>query len=324
MKVAVAGTAGLAQHITRAVAEEGHEYPFFLHTKILGLTKSSNQQRPQLAENGFRVIQVDYFNPASLHSALIGVDTVISTVSGAPQLALIDSCLTACVRRFAPAEFEGVPYERPMIEQGRKKIDTLNRLREVKERLQSTAFCCGIFYEWFGPGGLSRSGVSAGTILETTPTSRVFVGDEACYMLDFRNERATIPAYSEKGSDVYACFTAAADVGSFVAKCLSMEAWPEQLRMRGERLKLLDFVRIAEAVKDRVFSVTIIDSEELHEQAIDAEEAEDWEKVSKLEALIAAQRGELDFLGANANDCLPEVKTLSFKQWLSKAWAQEA
>ncbi|RPA93818.1 NAD(P)-binding protein [Choiromyces venosus 120613-1] len=214
MRVAVAGTAGLAQHITRAVAEEGHEV-FML----------SRFQGPQLAEKGFRVIQVDYFNPGSLHVALAGVDTVISTVSGAPQLALIDSCLTARVRRFAPAEFEGVPYERPMIEQGREKIDTLNRLREVKERLQSTAFCCGIFYEWFGPG------------------------DEACYMLDFRNERATIPAYTEKGHDVYACFTAAADVGRFVAKCLNMETWPAQLRMCGERLKLLDFVRIAEAVK---------------------------------------------------------------------------
>ncbi|PWW78205.1 NAD(P)-binding protein [Tuber magnatum] len=323
MKVAVAGTAGLAQHITRAAAEEGHEVfmlsrfvaPSLSPHQDAGLTKTSNQQRPQLAEKGFRVIQVDYSNPASLHATLIGVDTVISTVSGAPQLALIDSCLTACVRRFAPAEFEGVPYERPMIEQGRKKIDTLNRLREVREKLQSTAFCCGIFYEWFGPGGLSRSGVSAGTILETMPTGRVFVGDEACYMLDFRNERATVPAYTEKGGDVYACFTAAADVGRFVAKCLNMETWPEQLRMRGERLKLLDFVRIAEAVRD---------SEELHEQTIDAEEAEDWKQVSKLEALIAAQRGELDFLRANANECLPEVKTLSLKQWLSKAWAHEA
>ncbi|KAG0129710.1 hypothetical protein HOY82DRAFT_487787 [Tuber indicum] len=313
MKVAVAGTAGLAQHITGAVAEEGYEV-FML----------SRFQRPQLAEKGFRVAQVDYFNPASLHAALVGVDTVISTVSGAPQLALIDSCLTACVRRFAPAEFEGVPYERPMIEQGRKKIDTLNRLREVKEKLQSTTFYCGIFYEWFGPGGLSRSGVSAGTILETMPTGRVFVGDEACYMLDFRNERATIPAYTEKGDDVYACFTAAADVGRFVAKCLSMETWPEQLGMRGERLKLLDFVNIAEAVKGRAFDITIVGSEELHEQVIDAEEAEDWKQVSKLEALIAAQRGELDFLKANVNDCLPEVKTLNFKQWLTKAWAQEA
>lgn len=291
------------------------------------------------------MIQVDYFNTESLHAALIGVDTVISTVSGTPQLALIDSCLSACVRRFAPAEFEGVPYERPMIEQGRERIDSLNRLREVKEKLQSTAFCCGIFYEWFGPGGLSRSGVSAGTILEATPTGRVFLGDEACYMLDFRNEKATIPAYTEKGDDVYACFTAAADVGRFVAKCLKMETWPEQLKMRGERLKLLDFVGIAEAVKGksilfrppkrgptkadfkkkgRTFDVTIIGSEELHEQAIDAEEAEDWKQVSKLEILIAAQRGELDFLRANANDCYPEVETLSFKQWLSKAWAQEA
>jgi len=226
-------------------------YPLFLHTGMLGLTKTLNQPRPQLAEKGFRVIQVDYFNPESLHAALVDVDTVISTVSGTPQLALIDSCLSACVRRFAPAEFEGLPCERPIIEQGREKIDTLNRLREVKEKLQSTAFCCGIFYEWFGPGGLSGSGVSAGTILEATPTGRVFLGDEACYMLDFRNERATIPAYTEKGDDVYACFTAAADVGRFVAKCLKMETWPEQLKMRGERLKLLDFVGIAEAVKGK-------------------------------------------------------------------------
>jgi hypothetical protein len=39
----------------------------------------------------------------------MGIDTVISTVTGTPQLRLIEAAVQCRVRRFAPAEFEGQP-----------------------------------------------------------------------------------------------------------------------------------------------------------------------------------------------------------------------
>lgn len=189
------------------------------------------------------VVRVDYSSPDSLHLALAGVDTVISTVSNEPQLALINSCLTARVRRFAPAEFEGVPYKRPMIEQYRDKISTLNRLREVRHRLQSTVFCCGVFYEWFFPGGLLKSKISTGSVIQEPG-----FGAEGIFLVDIRRGKAKIPAFNEGGNEVYACFTAAEDAGKFVARCLEIENWPEQLKMCGERLRLVDIVEIAQSV----------------------------------------------------------------------------
>lgn len=196
-----------------------------------------------MTSKGLVVVRVDYGCPNSLHMALVGVDTVISTVSNEPQLALIDSCLTARVRRFAPAEFEGVPYERPMIEQSRDKISTLNRLREVRHRLQSTVFCCGVFYEWFFPGGLLKSKISTGSVIQEPG-----FGAEGAFLVDIKKAKAKIPAFNEGGGEVYACFTAAEDAGRFVARCLEIENWPEQLRMCGERLKLVDIVDIVESV----------------------------------------------------------------------------
>ena len=55
---------------------------------------------------------VDYSKKSELRFALAGVDTVISTISGAAQIALIDAAAAAHVRRFVPSEFEGSPAAR--------------------------------------------------------------------------------------------------------------------------------------------------------------------------------------------------------------------
>lgn len=291
------------------------------------------QERPELTSKGFAVTRVDYSRPASLHVALVGVDTVISTISSDPQLALIDSCLTAKVRRFAPAEFEGVPWKRPMIEQGREKISTLNRLREVRDRLQSAVFCCGLFYEWLSPGGLLKSGVSIGSVTQSPG-----FGEEGSFLVDMGKRKARIPAKNVGGGDVYACFTAAEDVGKFVARCLEVENWPEQFRMHGERLKLVDLVGIVEGVLGphistifparkvpdvltstigHKFDVKILSSEDLDDQLLDAEDAHEE---ADLEALIAIQRGEFDFKDPNVNQMFPNLEPTPLRKWLQNVW----
>jgi hypothetical protein len=180
---------------------------------------------------------VDYTNPSSLEAALTGVDTVISTITHtAPQLALIDACLSARVRRFAPAEFEGPLDCRPLTTSEHARFDTLNRLREEKHRLDSTVFVCGLLMERFSPGGLAGSG--------TCSDEGVLKG-EGAFLLDFREAAAWIPA----GEGVAACFIAAEDLGAFVGRALEVEVWPEQWRCCGERLLLKDVVRIAEEVR---------------------------------------------------------------------------
>lgn len=65
-----------------------------------------------MTARGWQVFQVVYSNMSDLRYMLTGVDTVISTVKGEAQLALIDAAAGARVRRFVPAEFEGSPTAR--------------------------------------------------------------------------------------------------------------------------------------------------------------------------------------------------------------------
>ncbi len=53
------------------------------------------------------MVVVDYDSQADLLYALRGTDLVISTISGSPQINLIDAASRAEVRRFVPADFEG-------------------------------------------------------------------------------------------------------------------------------------------------------------------------------------------------------------------------
>jgi hypothetical protein len=67
----------------------------------------------------------------------MGIDTVISTVTGDPQLRLIEAAVQCRVRRFAPAEFEGQPglrSQNPVLDRG--KSAALSLLRYYQGHIQ--------------------------------------------------------------------------------------------------------------------------------------------------------------------------------------------
>ena len=188
---------------------------------------------------------VDYDNREELRFALIGVDTVISTVSGQSQLNLIDAAASAGVRRFAPAEFEGSPSLRPLVDPlDNGKAAALERLRyyssgQSEYRLESTSFVCGILYERFGPNGMAYRGIGNST----------GISGEGNYLMDIRNLRAQIPYVMGAEHFPYVCMTSASDLARFVVRALDLPSWPPELRMRGERMTVDEIVRTAEAMK---------------------------------------------------------------------------
>lgn len=69
----------------------------------------------------------------------MGIDTVISTVTGTSQLRLIEAAVQCRVRRFAPAEFEGQPGLRgpnPVLDRG--KSAALSLLEYYQGHIQYT------------------------------------------------------------------------------------------------------------------------------------------------------------------------------------------
>ena len=95
-----------------------------------------------------------------------GIDLVISTVSGNPQINLIDAAAHSEVRRFVPAEFEGpirrLPRNDPL---DRGRAACLERLRtwsaSNRHHMDYTVFTCGVFYERFAREGLGSLGIGA-------------------------------------------------------------------------------------------------------------------------------------------------------------------
>ena len=199
------------------------------------------QTQPQLIALGYQVLVVDYSDADSLKFALRGIDTVISTVTGPNQIELIRAAVAARVRRFAPAEFEGLPAlqnaDGPL---DRSRTAARRWLLYYSQHIQSTIFVCGILYERFQPGGLlqSRIGLTSG------------FGREGDYIMNCGNMTARIPAYdSSNDPNVTICMTAAQDVGRFVTKAIDMRQWPAEMSMQGLRIAVKDLVALVERMK---------------------------------------------------------------------------
>lgn len=173
----------------------------------------------------------------------MGVDTVISTVTGTPQLRLIEAAVQCRVRRFAPAEFEGQPSLRgqnDILDRGRSS--TLALLRYYKDYIQSTIFVCGILYERFSVNGLVSHRMS-------TNTGSSSEGD---YIANPRYMTSIAPVYDAGHDFSCLCLTSMYDVAQFVVRALDMPTWPSEVSMCGERMTVNTLVETIRACRGTV------------------------------------------------------------------------
>ncbi|EMC99005.1 hypothetical protein BAUCODRAFT_145992 [Baudoinia panamericana UAMH 10762] len=302
MRVAVAGTCGLARLIAYFIQQDtGHQVVLL-----------SRQERPELSQD-YQVSVVDYSSLQSLQFALRGIDTVISTVTGQNQIELIRAAVSVRVRRFAPAEFEGLPELRPAndpLDRGRTLAQQW--LHYYAQHMQSTTFVCGILYERFQPGGLLEAKINR------TP-GFAYEGD---YMLDCRAMSGRAPAYNAANApDVTICMTAAQDVGKFVTKAIDMPQWPRQLKMCGQRITVKNLVRLIQRTKGQVFDPLVWHGPgSLHSALQLATAAGNAAEQIRLHTLIATAEGRYDFTQPDLNNRFPEVQTIPFRTWFIMMW----
>jgi len=203
------------------------------------------QTQPALQNQGFQVLVVDYNDQSSLQHAVMGVDTVISTVTGVPGMELLKACVEQDVRRFAPAEFEGLPSHRlqddPLDRNNCKKNIRLwlDHYRE-HDRIESTIFSCGVLYERFGPGGLRAHRLGLNSQLD----------GEGDFIINVRNMTANAPIYDANNQpNVTICLTAAEDVARFVVKAIDLNKWPQEMTMVGERMTVLELLQAVQRAR---------------------------------------------------------------------------
>lgn len=189
---------------------------------------------------GYQCQVVDYNSPASLQHALMGVDTIISTVTGTPQLRLIEAAVRCRVRRFAPAEFEGQPGLRGQNDLlDRERSSALSLLQHYNGYIQYTVFVCGILYERFAVGGLTSQRMSVCT----------GYGKEGDYIADARNMLSVAPVWDAAHNLACLCLTSAEDVAQFVVSSLDMPTWPPEMSMCGERMTVSALVETIRACR---------------------------------------------------------------------------
>lgn len=202
-----------------------------------------------LTNKGWQIIQTDYRNQNDLAFHLTGVDTVISTISGEEQLALIDAAAEAQVGRFVPSEFCGLPYLRQNgdpSENGRRAA--LARLDEhaLRGRMSYTVFSFGLFYEHFSPGGLAASHINISGSL----------GGEGSCLVNMRNRLARLPyrAYAHQPHTQdhqhvpYVSMISARDAARYLVEALQVSDWPRQVTFCTERLSVQEVFQICQDV----------------------------------------------------------------------------
>lgn len=191
---------------------------------------------------------MDYENRRSLEYALRGIDVVISVIPGEIQLRIIDAAIRSGVRRFAPAEFEGLPNHRPRsdpLDRGKAAVES--HLDRHRNRIESTIFVCGVLYERFAPGGLAASNLGRSTR----------ISGEAEYMVDVRNMKAEVPYSNANNQEVSLCMTSAPDVGRFVTRALDIDQWPPRLVMQGDRMTTYELLGAVTRARGKIFLVFI-------------------------------------------------------------------
>lgn len=259
MRIAIAGGGGFAWILAGEIAHTASTV-LVLSTRvsrqlILATNRelTRKQEHPEFEPLGAQVAVVDYSDVEGLRYTLQGVELVISTISGDPQLNLIEAARSARVRTFVPSEFEGALVGRPTTNDpfSRGSEAALGLLQQWPQSnspphaMRYTVFSCGVFYERFGPGGLALLNISTGPNVHNA-------GD---YLVNVGNATAEIVEFDAHGMPVVVSMTSVYDVARFVAAAIEMgpNDWPTEFRMRGDQLTVRDIFRACSSVRNSMF-----------------------------------------------------------------------
>lgn len=303
MRVAVAGTCGLALLIAGLIHETTSHQLLIL----------SRTHQSRLLAQGYNCATVDYNDPLSLQHALLGVDTVISTITGAPQIRLIEAAVQCRVRRFAPAEFEGQPGLRGCggtLDRGRDAA--LATLRQYQGHIQHTVFVCGILYERFVVNGMGSLGIGAST----------GHGREGDFMANPRNMTSIAPVYDAAQNPSFVCLTSVYDVARFVVRSLDTP-WAPEMSMCGERMTVNDLLETIRVCRNRPWArIDYPSHANLQQQLMVAQRQHQTINQRRIATLLAVAEGRYDFAVPAYLNCLfPEIQPIRFRDWFFSYWA---
>ncbi|KAJ8128523.1 hypothetical protein O1611_g5111 [Lasiodiplodia mahajangana] len=235
VRIVIVGGAGSVGHsiVKELVADGKHDVTVW--------TRKSPSESTIPA--GAQAVQVtDYSNHVALVSMLQGVNAVLAFINpmtdpeNQTQKALINACVAANVRRFAPSEWAGKTKSSiGMYAHKAEIIDYLQQINKEKEVLEYGLFQPGLIMDYLAsPFPPSKN-------TNTFPLLFDLVGARAVIVEDGTGPMG---------------LTAASDVGKVVARAIeSDEPWSTDGGIIGEKTNMLKIVETAEVITGRKFEL---------------------------------------------------------------------
>ncbi|KAI1817401.1 isoflavone reductase [Poronia punctata] len=308
MRIAIAGAGGFAALLASELSMRAHA--------VLVLSRMPHPELESDPNYDCQVAVVDYNDTDSLQYVLQGVDLVISTISGAEQLNLIDAAGRAGVHTFVPSEFEGSlshrPNPDPFDNYSSAALQQLHIWSTTRSpRMKYTVFSCGVFYERFARGGLGAYRMGG--------TCRL--PNQGDYMINVGLGTAELPTDSSQGRQVLICMTSALDVARFVAAAveLGISSWPREFKLRGARLSPQSILQICREVTQMEFEVIIRPYHEIVQWLEYYDRNNDIEKCYAMQHLLQTANGRYNFGDPNLNN-LVNVEPMNFRDWMYNEW----
>ena len=292
--VIAGGTGGIGRHIVDGiVATQKYTVKIF--------TRQGSSSSSKLNIKDVEIVPVDYSNHVSLVKHLQGVHTVIVTLISIDescidaQVNLLNACLEAKVKRFAPSEWAGVNNKDTVIEIYRAlKVPVVEKVKA--SGIEYTLFTNGLFMEYFASPQKASSSLPAQTA-----------------GVDFNKGQAKFVGTGDEPL----CVTSAEDVGRFVAAALDFDKWEERSTMIGSRTTWNELVRLGEKVRGRKFHVqrTTVDEAKTnlnpHPENLFTNFIEEF--------FISVCYGEFDY-HATLNPKCPQIHPTTIEEFVEKWW----
>ncbi|KAL2063870.1 hypothetical protein VTL71DRAFT_4364 [Oculimacula yallundae] len=312
VNIAIAGGSGqIASEIIDVLVSKGkHE--------ILILSRSIHATDPR---PGVKWAQTDYTSASSLTTLFkeASIEVVLSfgaaheDVGSVIQKTIIDACVAAGVRRFAPNEwstskFEEIPW---YAEKGtiRSYLAEINKNATV---LEYTLFQPGFISDYIAPPNTSSTHIRP---LEIA--------------LDLPNRRAIVL----EGIDPRITLTSVKDVAEIVARAVDYEGkWPVVGGIRGQTVRTSEFIKIGEKVRGRPFPITtlqesdvragIIKSSWIPTMNVNGMKPEEIEFFSKmvLKGFLLCGLHESWMVSDEWNRLLPDHEFEGLEKFLERTW----
>ncbi|OPB36216.1 hypothetical protein A0O28_0109920 [Trichoderma guizhouense] len=316
VRIALAGgSGGVGREILDALLETGKH-------NISVISRKENNI-PEL-ESRVSWVVADYTDVGRLVDLLQGVDTVLSFIVVAQdkgnqsQRNLIDACVKAGVRRFAPSDWAGASTNGLPWYAGKTAIEQY--LKKINQESKVLEYCC------FRPGMLMN--------YLAFPQKTTKYADIWGIHIDMEHRRAII--LGDAKNPGYFSMTTIDDVAKIVAKAVEYEGvWPEVGGIRGDNISQQELIALGEKIRGGRFAVETIKSVQaragrltatwhpkMEHPTVPEELRESSAKIFTAKTIVSVYQGSWE-VSDEWNKIYPDCKFTTIQEFVEKWWASK-